>query len=127
MYAVPDVDARTAELVAAGVRPVAARRRAFAEAEAWLDEQHRESGWRAEGGRRSGWNLPPLDAADPAGCAYAQGRADQAAGTVDTDRTDREYVRGLDDQRADADMEIRCLKCGGLHHEDNHAEAIELD
>lgn len=43
--------------------------------------------------------------------AYEQGRGDQAAGTVDTGRTaDREYVRGLGDQRAadiDAELERR--------------------
>jgi hypothetical protein len=42
---------------------------------------------------------------------YAEGRADQAAGTVDTTRTaDREYVAGLADQRTAAvDRELPAL------------------
>lgn len=94
----PDVDERRAELIATGASRTEASSRAYAEVEAWQDEQHREHGWREEGGSRSGWNLPKLPGTDPAGCAYAQGRADQAAGTANTARTDREYVRGVADQ-----------------------------
>jgi hypothetical protein len=44
--------------------------------------------------------------------AYEKCRRDQAAGTVDTERTaDREYVRGLAGQRgADVDAELPRLR-----------------